>query len=92
MNNEVESSIISKAIIRAGIHFYGYGDALELINLCQKASLPILGIDSFIVTDTKTQPFMEHSIDLSFSENSYKQAKAFLELKKHKGFVFEIVY
>lgn len=92
MNNEVESSIISKAIIRAGIHFYGYGDALELINLCQKVSLPILGIDSFIVTETKTQPFMEHSIDLSLSQNSYEQAKAFLESKKLKGFVFEVVY
>ncbi|ETA81932.1 hypothetical protein [Youngiibacter fragilis] len=92
MNNEIESSIISKAIIRAGIHFYEYEDALELINLCQKASLPILGIDSFIVTETKTQPFLEHSIDLSYSENSYEQAKDFLKLRKCKGFVFEVVY
>lgn len=92
MNNEIESSIISKAIIRAGIHFYSYDDALELIDLCQKGSLTILGIDSFIVTETTTQPLLEYSIDLSFSKNSYEQAKVFLELEKHKGFVFEVVY
>ena len=92
MKDDIESSIVSNAIIRAKTHYYEYDDALNLIGRCQEASIPVLGIDSFIVTATRTQPFIEHSIDLSYSKNSYKEAKSFLQTKKDMGFVFEVVY
>lgn len=92
MSVNIEQPILSKAIIRGNVHYYAYENAIELVSICQQNSLPILGVDSFIVTQTKTQPFMEHSIDLSDSQNSYEDAKAFLDLKKELGFVFEVVY
>jgi len=92
MSLNIEHRILSKAIIRGNTHYYGYENAIELVNICQHNGLTILGVDSFIVTETKTQPFMEHSIDLSDSQNSYEDAKAFLNLKKDLGFVFEVVY
>lgn len=92
MSVNIEQPILSKAIIRGNAHYYAYENAMELVDICQKNRLPILGIDSFIVTKIKTQPFMEHSIDLSDSQNSYEDAKAFLNLKKELGFVFEVVY
>jgi hypothetical protein len=98
MKDNVEQSIVHKAIIRGGIHFYMYSDALELIDICEKNGYPILGIDSFIVTEKKTQPFLEDSIDFSNSENtalfekSYESAKEFLKSKRSFGFVFEVVY
>lgn len=95
MLKNVENPILDKAIIRANTHYYLFEDAIELVNLCQQYNLPVLGIDSFIITDTKTQPFMEHSIDYSNileSQNSFDLARAFLESKKAYGFVFEIVY
>lgn len=92
MNMNIEHPILSKAIIRGNTHYYGYENAVELIDICQQNGLPVLGIDSLIVTETKTQPFMEHSIDFSDSLNSYEDAKAFLNLKKDLGFVFEVVY
>jgi hypothetical protein len=92
MSMNIEQPILSKAIIRGNVHYYAYENAIELVDICQRNRLPILGIDSLIVTETKTQPFMEHSIDLSDSQNSYKDAKAFLDLKKNLGFVFEVVY
>lgn len=92
MKNEIESPILSKAIVRGGTHLYRFTEALELVNLCQKSALPVLGIDSFLVTSSKTQPFMEHSVDLSDSQNSYEEAKVFLNIKKDLGFVFEVVY
>ena len=91
MINEMETSIISKAIIRSGIHFYAYEDAQELINICEKSALPILGIDSLIVTTDITQPLIEHSIDFSGSQNSHDDARAFLDSRKYCGFVFEVV-
>lgn len=99
----MEQSIISKAIIRANTHYYRYDDAIELINICQQNNRSILGIDSFIVTETRTQPFMEHSVDFTSSspaihsmianpEDSYDLAREFLKTKQNYGFVFEIVY
>lgn len=92
MSLNIEQPIISKAIIRGNTHYYGHENAIELVNICQQNGLPILGVDSFFVTEAKTLPFLEHSIDLSDSQNSYKDAKAFLNLKKDLGFVFEVVY
>lgn len=65
VSNDINQTILHKAIIRGGIYFYEYADAMELINICRRKSLPILGIDSFIISEDKTEPFLEHSIDLS---------------------------
>ncbi len=92
MSVNIEQPILSKAIIRGNTHYYRYENAIELVNICQQNRISILGIDSLIVTETKTQPFMEHSIDLSNSQNSYEDAKTFLNLKKDLEFVFEVVY
>ena len=85
MREDIEEQILSKAILRGNNHYYEYQDAIELVEICHENGLRILGIDSFIVTERKTQPFMEHSIDLSDSKDSYKTAKDFLNLKKIVG-------
>jgi len=75
MSKNVEQSILSKAIIHGRTHYYKYEDALELVGICQQCNSTILGIDAFVITETKTQPFMEHSIDFSSAlkhENSFK--------------------
>lgn len=92
MRENIEQPILSRALIRGNTHYYEYEVAIKLIELCQQNEIPILGIDSFIVTETRTQPLMEHSIDLSDCKDSYETAKAFLNLKKEYGFVFEVVY
>ena len=92
MREDIEMPILSRALIRGNTHYYKYQDAIRLIELCYKNKLPVLGIDSFIVTEKRTQPFMEHSIDLSGCKDSYEIAKAFLDSKEKYGFVFEVVY
>lgn len=92
MRDNIEQSFLSRAIIRGYTHYYKYEDAIKLIELCQKNEVPILGIDSFIVTETRTQPLLEHSIDFSDSKDSYEKAKGFLKSKEEYGFVFEVVY
>ena len=52
--SDLEDTIISRAIIRGGIHFYKYEDALILISLCEQHNRKILGIDSFIVSKSAT--------------------------------------
>lgn len=92
MNNDLEASILSKSAIRGGLHLYKYNEAIKLIELCRQSHLPVLGIDSFKITTTKTEPFLDHSVDLSECKNSHEAAKEFLESKKMLGFVFEVVY
>ena len=92
MKDSIEQPIISNAIIRANTHYYEYQDALKLVELCRKNGVQVLGVDSFIITETTTQPFMEHSIDLSYCENSHEKAKDFIYQKRKCGFRFEVVY
>ena len=95
MNNYIEKDIIENAVIRGRIHLYSYHDAVKLVMLCEQNGLSILGIDSFIVTDSKTKPYMEHSIDFSNKTedgNTFELARSFLKEKQKYGFVFEVVY
>lgn len=81
-----------KAIHRAGIDLYGIEDAILLIKLCQKAKLPILGIDAFKIFGDKIQPSMENSIDLSLENKNYDLALNFLTDRRNLEFMYEIVY
>lgn len=92
MKEYIELSLISKAIIRGNKHLYCFIDAMSLVEICHQNNIKVLGIDSFLITETKTQPFLEHSIDFSGIEETYEAAKDFLEKKRDFGFVFEIVY
>ena len=92
MRDSIEKPIVSRALIRANTHYYEYQDAVKLVELCRNEGIPVLGIDSFIVTETRTQPFIEHSIDLSYCGETHDKAKAFLDQKRDFGFVFEVVY
>ena len=69
-------------------------DALDLIDAAQHRQVPILGIDSFVVTETVTQPLMEHSLDLSVGglpADTWTEARRFVEQRRESGFLFEIV-
>lgn len=53
--------------------------------------MPIHGIDAVKITDTYTQPFMEHSIDYSGIEKVWDDATQFIKSKQDLGLYFEIV-
>ncbi|MEF2964205.1 colicin E5-related ribonuclease [Paenibacillus sp. M1] len=90
-----ENLLEDKAIIRGGISLFSTNDALELVQLCEDKNYNILGIDAFIITDTTTQPVMEHSVDFTYNSSSsgnWSEAKEFIQQKADYNFVFEIVY
>ena len=69
-------------------------DALAFIETVRQERRPILGIDSFTVTDTTTQPLMEHILDLSVGglpADTWSEARRFVEQRSDSGFMFEIV-
>lgn len=91
----IELAIMHRAIIRGQTRLYRFNDALFLVDMCEKNGVPILGVDSFFVTDSITLPQLEHSADFSLEPSnvsSYELARAFLDSKKNLDFVYEIVY
>ena len=93
--NKVEMQFANKALRRGSILLFRKMDALEFVQACKKQDVDILGIDSFIITDTTTQPSLEHSVD--FSDGNFKplvsifdEATSFLR-KQDDRFYFEIV-
>jgi hypothetical protein len=79
------------AVQRGGLFFFHPEKAIEIIEILQTSKVQILGLDAFKITETQTQPVMEHSIDLSFSKNSWNEARDFLNNRKTLGLLFEIV-
>ena len=79
------------AIHHFGIDLLHLSDAIELIDLCQAADIPVLGIDAFRLCDDCIQPFLEHSADFSHANVSYQEIREFLASKRQHNLIFEIV-
>jgi hypothetical protein len=91
--NKVENLFASKAINRGGIYLYSKEIALKFIEECKKQDIPILGIDSFYLTDSTIQPSMDNNIDFSthsFKKGVFDEAKQFLK-QRGDDLYFEIV-
>jgi hypothetical protein len=69
-------------------------DALDFIETARQQQRPILGVDSFLVTETTTQPLMQHILDLStggLPADTWSEARRFVEERRDSGFMFEVV-
>ncbi|HEY6168068.1 MAG TPA: hypothetical protein VI454_08520 [Verrucomicrobiae bacterium] len=69
-------------------------DAVAFIETARQQRRPVLGVDSFIVTETTTQPLMEHILDLSVGglpADTWSEARRFVEQRRDSGFMFEVV-
>lgn len=94
--DEIEQQFIGKGIVRGGVLFLNPTHAVELIDLCEKLNKRILGIDTFILTETETRPVMEHTADYSMNGDNlsgyWNEAREFVSERSSSGFVFEVVY
>lgn len=91
--NKVERLFLSKSINRGGIYLYSKEDALRFVEECRKQDMPVLGIDSFYITDDTIQPSMDNSIDFSirsFEKGIFDEAIQFLR-QRGDDLHFEIV-
>lgn len=91
---EIVESFASRGVRRGGVLFLTATDALALIDAARAHYKPILGVDSFVLTETTIQPFMEHILDLSSAlgtTDTWSRASSFVEERKSLGFHFEVV-
>ncbi len=91
----LEDEFSSRATIRGGILMFQAFDAIDLIKEAQVRRLPILGVDTFRLGESTTEPLIEHMLDLSRKEinldTNWIEAIRFIEERKDNGFYFEVV-
>jgi hypothetical protein len=82
-----------RVLKRGGIDLYDKQGALQFIENCEKQNIRIFGVDGFFISDEKTQPSLENSIDFSIlpsQEGIYEMAKQLIQ-RSNDGMYFEIV-
>src|ERR1700722_11436652 len=91
--NKVEKAFLCKAINRAGIYLYSKRNALDFLEECKKQDVPVLGIDSFYLTESTIQPSMDNSVDFSTRSFEKKILDEAIQFLKQRGddLYFEIV-
>jgi hypothetical protein len=63
--HDLEQSFAAKGIRRGGVLMLSAPDALAFIEAARGQQTPVLGVESFIVTETTTQPLMKHILNLA---------------------------
>jgi hypothetical protein len=92
--HDLEQSFADSGIRRGGALMLTAPDAIIFIEAARHQQAPILGVDSFILTETTTLPLMEHMLDLAVDgviDDTWSEARRFVEERQDFGFIFEIV-
>ncbi len=92
----LEQVFAGRGIKRGCTLYLKASDALDFIEAAHQAKAPVLGVDAFIITETTTQPLMDHilycSIEYAPSDiDTWSAARDFVEERRDSGFMFEIV-
>jgi len=92
--HDLEQSFLARGIKRGGVLMFDAPNTVAFIEAARQQQVPILGIDSFIVTETITQPVMEHTLDLSVGAlpiDTWTAAQRFVRERHNLGLMFEVV-
>jgi hypothetical protein len=89
----IEQEFVAKGVVRGGTLILPAHHALELVRCCRERGIRVLGLDGFALTETTTQPVMEHSTDYSWpnDNDAWSRAESFLAERIDSGLQFEVV-
>jgi hypothetical protein len=90
---DLEQAFADRGLKRGSCLLFHSAEAVDFIEAARQRQQPVLGIDSFIITETTTEPLMEHILDLSVSglpDDTWSEARRFVEERRDSGFMFEI--
>lgn len=78
--SQAEAIVAEISALGAGFHRdkFSRQSALEIIDLCERQGVGILGIEGFYLTDGKVIPQLDHILDLSMGTKGYDAARQFL--------------
>jgi hypothetical protein len=91
MTTPLEREFEARGVRRGGVLFLGPDAALALIAKARDRQVRVLGIDTFRITDSATQPLIHQSADYSDAPAAWEAAASFIRSYGGAGFMFEVV-
>ena len=91
--HDFEQSFLARATDCGGLTLFKPSDALSLIAAARVHGVPVLGVETFLVTESTTEPQMDHILDLSGADaqcDTWSEAERFISERSTGGYLFEI--
>jgi len=91
--HEFEQSFLARATIHGGLTLFKPADALSFIAGARDHGVPVLGVETFLITDSTAEPQMDHILDLSGADkecDTWSEAEHFISERSTRGYLFEV--
>ena len=92
--NEFEQSFLARETRRGELTLFQAADGLCFIAAAKAHGVPVLGVETFLLTEDATKPQMEHILDLSLADtlcDTWSEAEHFISERSTGGYFFEVV-
>lgn len=76
---DIFTLINNRAIDKNGVLLLDYSNTKEIIGLCEKSNIDVLGIDVFSLHESTIQPIMDKSVDFSSEFSKYTTPGKYLK-------------
>jgi hypothetical protein len=91
--HEFEQSFLARPTNRRGLTLFKPADALSFIAGARAHGVRVLGVETFVVTESTTEPQMDHILDLSGADtkcDTWIEAEQFISERGAHGYLFEV--
>ena len=90
---DFEQNFLARATQRSGLALFRAPDACALVDAARARSVPILGVETFLLTAEATHPQMDHILDLSGANeqcDTWTEAQRFITDRGAEDYFFEV--
>jgi hypothetical protein len=91
--HDFEQAFLARATKRGGLTLLPASEALALVEAARANGVPVLGIETFLLTTSTTQPQMDHILELSKGDDkcdTWAEARQFISERGAQDFWFEV--
>ena len=91
--HDFEQSFLARTIHHGGLTLFKPTDALSFITAAKARGVPVLGVETFLVTSSTTEPQMNHILDLSGADtrcDTWSEAEHFISERSTRSYLFEV--
>ncbi len=90
---DLETRFASRGVERGGLLLFRATEALAFIGEARAERIPVLGVETFTLTERTTQSHLDHILDLSHTGETFDtwiRAAEFVSERAHGDCFFEI--
>ena len=91
--HDFEQNFLARATQRGGLTLFRASDASALVEAARAQGVPVLGVETFLLTAEATHPQMDHILDLSGANeqrDTWTEAHRFITDRGGGDYFFEV--